>query len=108
MNETFMKEKPIIPLVAKMSLPVVLSMIINALYNFVDSIFVSKISEDAMTAISLVFPVQNLSIAVGVGFGVGISAAVSFYMGAKSLMRQIARRHSVLFSARYTESYLRQ
>lgn len=83
MNDTFMKEKPIIPLVAKMSLPVVLSMIINALYNFVDSIFVSKISEDAMTAISLVFPVQNLSIAVGVGFGVGISAAVSFYMGAK-------------------------
>ena len=64
MNDTFMKEKPIIPLVAKMSLPVVLSMIINALYNFVDSIFVSKISEDAMTAISLVFPVQNLSIAV--------------------------------------------
>lgn len=94
MNETFMKEKPIIPLVAKMSLPVVLSMIINALYNFVDSIFVSKISEDAMTAISLVFPVQNLSIAVGVGFGVGISAAVSFYMGAKKF--EAANRSAAL------------
>lgn len=89
-----MKEKPIIPLVAKMSLPVVLSMIINALYNFVDSIFVSKISEDAMTAISLVFPVQNLSIAVGVGFGVGISAAVSFYMGAKKF--EAANRSAAL------------
>lgn len=85
MNESFMEEKPIIPLVAKMSLPVVLSMIINALYNFVDSIFVSKVSEDAMTAISLVFPIQNLSVAVGVGFGVGISSAVSFFMGAKKL-----------------------
>ena len=53
MNDTFMKEKPIIPLVAKMSLPVVLSMIINALYNFVDSIFVSKISENALCEVCI-------------------------------------------------------
>ena len=60
MNDTFMKEKPIFPLLTSMALPMVISMLVNAMYNIVDSLFVAQISEDAMTALSLVYPVQNL------------------------------------------------
>ena len=60
MNEQFMKEKPVLPLIVSMALPMVISMLVNSLYNIVDSFFVAKISEDAMTALSLVYPVQNL------------------------------------------------
>ena len=81
-NESFMKEKPVIGLVLSMSLPMVFSMMVNALYNIVDSFFVAKISEDAMTALSLVFPVQNLMSAVSIGFGVGINAVIAFFLGA--------------------------
>lgn len=77
-----MKEKPIFPLVLKMALPMVISMLVNSLYNIVDSFFVAQVSEDAMTAISIVYPLQNLANAVGVGFGVGINAAVAYYLGA--------------------------
>ena len=66
-----------------MSLPMVISMVINALYNIVDSYFVAKVSEDAMTAISYIFPIQYLANAFGIGFGVGINAVVSYYLGAK-------------------------
>ena len=59
MNENFMKTKPVLPLLLSMSLPMMLSMLVNSLYNIIDSFFVAKISEDAMTALSLVFPVQN-------------------------------------------------
>lgn len=83
MNQNFMKEKSPFKLVITMSLPMVLSMLVNALYNIVDSYFVSKISEDAMTALSLVFPLQNLVMAVAVGFGIGINSAVSFFLGAQ-------------------------
>lgn len=83
MNQTFMKEKSILPLVLSMSLPMVLSMLVNSLYNIIDSYFVAKISEDAMTALSLVFPLQNLVSAIGVGFGIGINAVAAFYLGAK-------------------------
>ena len=62
MNETFMKEKPVLPLLLSMALPNVVSMLVNSLYNIVDSLFVARISEDAMTALSLVFPIQNLSL----------------------------------------------
>ena len=55
MNDTFMKEKPILPLILSMSLPMVLSMLVNSLYNIVDSFFVAQISEEAMTALSLVW-----------------------------------------------------
>ena len=60
----------------------VVSMLVNSLYNIVDSFFVAKISENAMTALSLVFPVQNLINAVMIGFGIGINAVISFYLGA--------------------------
>ena len=71
MNDTFMKEKPVLPLILSMSLPMVLSMLVNSLYNIVDSFFVAQISEEAMTALSLVYPVQNFINAAGIGFGVG-------------------------------------
>lgn len=82
MNQTFMKEKPIIPLAISMSLPMAASMLVNSLYNIVDSYFVAKISDKAMTALSLVYPVQNLITAIAVGFSVGVSAAIAFYLGA--------------------------
>ena len=82
MNDTFMKEKPILPLILSMSLPMVLSMLVNSLYNIVDSFFVAQISEEAMTALSLVYPVQNFINAVGIGFGVGINAVIAFCLGA--------------------------
>ena len=82
MNDTFMKEKPVLPLILSMSLPMVLSMLVNSLYNIIDSFFVAQISEEAMTALSLVYPVQNFINAVGIGFGVGINAVIAFYLGA--------------------------
>ena len=82
MNDTFMKEKPIFPLLVSMALPMVISMLVNALYNIVDSLFVAQISEDAMTALSLVYPVQNLINAIAIGFGVGINAQIALHLGA--------------------------
>ena len=82
MDQNFMKEKKILPLVISMSLPMVISMAVNSLYNIVDSYFVAKISENAMTALSLVYPVQNLMTAIAVGFGVGMNARVAFCLGA--------------------------
>lgn len=82
MNEQFMKEKPVLPLIVSMALPMVISMLVNSLYNIVDSFFVAKISEDAMTALSLVYPVQNLINAVGIGFGIGINAIIALHLGA--------------------------
>ncbi len=73
MNQTYMKEKPILPLLLSMALPMVISMMVNSLYNIVDSYFVARISEEAMTALSLVYPIQNFITSVGVGFGIGIN-----------------------------------
>ena len=74
MNDTFMKEKPILPLLTSMAFPMVISMLVGSLYNIVDSFFVAQISEKAMTALSLVFPVQNFINAVSIGYGIGINA----------------------------------
>ena len=82
MNETFMKEKPVLPLLVSMALPNVISMLVNSLYNIVDSLFVARINESAMTALSLVFPVQNLLNAIAIGFGIGINALVALCLGA--------------------------
>ena len=87
MEQTFMKEKKILPLVLTMSLPMVLSMMVNSLYNIIDSYFVAKISEEAMTALSLVFPLQNLVNAVTIGFGIGINAVIAFFLGAQEKER---------------------
>ncbi len=83
MNQTFMKEKSVFSLILSMSFPMVISMMVASLYNIVDSYFVAKINENAMTALSLVFPIQNLVNAVTIGFSVGINAVISYYLGAK-------------------------
>ena len=82
MEQTFMKEKKILPLVLSMSLPMVISMAVNSLYNIVDSYFVAKLSEDAMTALALVYPVQNMINAIAIGFAIGINAATAYFLGA--------------------------
>lgn len=100
MNETFMRERPVLPLIAAMSLPMVLSMLVNSLYNIVDSFFVAQISEASMTALSLVFPIQNLINALAIGFGVGLNAAISFYLGAERRDRASAAAvHGLALSA---------
>ena len=82
MNDTFMKTKPVFPLLLSMALPNVISMLVNSLYNIVDSLFVAQISEQAMTALSLVYPIQNFVNAISIGFGVGINAQIALYLGA--------------------------
>ena len=77
-----MKEKPLLPLLLSKAAPKILSMLVNSLYNIIDSFFVAQISEEAMTALSLVYPVQNFINAVGIGFGVGINAVIAFHLGA--------------------------
>ena len=67
MNDQTMRTKPVLPLLLSMALPMVLSMLVNSLYNIVDSYFVAKISEKAMTALSLVYPIQNLVTSLGGG-----------------------------------------
>lgn len=83
MNQNYMKEKPVLSLVLSMSLPMVVSMLVNALYNIVDSFYVAKISEDAMTAVSLVYPIQNLISALAIGFGIGVNVVISIALGAQ-------------------------
>lgn len=83
MEQSFMKEKPVLPLLLSLSLPMILSMMVNSLYNIIDSFFVAKISETAMTALSLVYPVQNFINAVTIGFGVGMNAVIAFHLGAQ-------------------------
>ena len=82
-KENKMGVMPIPKLLVSMSLPMVASMLVQALYNVVDSIFVSKYDQDAMTAVTLAFPAQTLLIAMGVGTGVGINALLSFNLGRK-------------------------
>ena len=78
---------PISKLLISMSIPMMASMLVQALYNIVDSIFVSQISENALTAVSLAFPVQNLMIAFGAGTGTGVNALLSKSLGEKNFDR---------------------
>lgn len=82
-KENKMGTMPVNKLLVTMSLPMVISMIVQALYNIVDSIFVSRLSEDALTAVSMAFPMQNLMISVAVGTGEGINAMLSRALGEK-------------------------
>lgn len=83
-KENKMGTLPIPKLLVSMSVPIMASMLIQALYNVVDSIFVAKIGEDALTAVSLAFPVQVMMIAVGVGTAIGINALLSRKLGEKN------------------------
>ena len=82
-QENKMGTMPVKKLLITMSLPMMISMLVQALYNIVDSIFVAQLSEQALTAVSLGFPLQNLMIAVGSGTGVGINAMLSKSLGEK-------------------------
>ena len=91
-------------LLLNMSLPMMVSMLVQAMYNIVDSIFVAKISEDALTAVSLAFPLQSLMIAVGAGTGVGVNALISRGLGEKKRDRVDAVAANGIFI--YVLSYL--
>lgn len=88
MEETTVRENkmgvmPVNRLLISMSLPMMISMLVQALYNIVDSVFVSRIDENALTAVSLAFPIQTLMIAIGSGMGVGVNALLSKSLGEK-------------------------
>ena len=74
----FMKTGKVFPLLMSMSVPMMISMLIQSLYNIVDSIYVSRLGTDALTAVSLAYPLQNVVTSVAVGIGVGISSAKPF------------------------------
>ena len=83
-RENKMGTMPVNRLLVTMSIPMIISMLVQALYNVVDSVFVSRINENALTAVSMAFPIQNLMIAVAVGTGVGTNALLSRSLGEKN------------------------
>lgn len=83
MEENKMGVMPVNKLIISMSLPIMISMLVQALYNIVDSVFVARINENALTAVSMAFPIQNLMIAVGVGTAVGVNALLARSLGEK-------------------------
>lgn len=98
-KENKMGVMPINKLLISMSVPMILSMLVQALYNIVDSMFVSKISENALTAVSLAFPAQNLMIAVATGTGVGINALLSKSLGQKNFKKADKVANNAIFLA---------
>ena len=88
--ENKMGVMPIKRLIITMSLPIMCSMLVQALYNVVDSVFVARLSEDALTAVTLAFPLQNLMIGVGAGTGVGVNAMLSRALGEKNFEKSDA------------------
>jgi len=91
---------PIFPLIVKMSLPSIFAMLISALYNIVDSIYVARLSEAALSAVSLVFPIQLLIIAVSVGTGVGLISLISRRLGEKNIIAaDSAANHGIILSS---------
>lgn len=98
-KENKMGTMPVGKLLISMSLPVMISMLVQAMYNVVDSIFVAHYSENALTAVSLAFPVQNLIIAVGVGTGVGINSLLSRRLGEKKFEDANATAENGIFLA---------
>ena len=82
-NENKMGVMPVNSLLLNMAVPIMISMMVQAFYNVVDSWFVAQLSEDALNAVSLAFPVQNLMISVSVGTGVGVNALLSRSLGEK-------------------------
>lgn len=98
-TENKMGVMPIPKLLFSMSLPMMLSMLVQAMYNVVDSIFVSRINENALTAVSLVFPVQNLMIAIAVGTSVGVNSVLSRSLGEKNFEESNSSARNGLFLA---------
>lgn len=88
---------PVNRLLVSMAAPMMISMLVQALYNVVDTMFVSRLGKDALTALSLAFSIQNLMIAVAVGTGVGINALLSRSLGEKEFERANKRRKTDCF-----------
>lgn len=103
LRENKMGTMPENQLLLSMAVPMMISMLVQALYNIVDSIFVSRICEDALTAVSMAFPWQNIIIAIAVGFGVGINALLSRALGQKNAERvnQVAANGLLLAGLSY-------
>ena len=99
LQENKMGVMPVRRLLITMSLPMMISMLIQALYNVVDSIFVAQISENALTAVSLAFPFQNLMISVAVGTGVGVNALLSRSLGEREFERANRTAENGIFLA---------
>ena len=98
-SQNKMGTQKIVPLIFSMALPAMISMLISALYNIVDSIFVAKYSQDALTAVSLVFPLQQLVIAIAVGTGVGVNSLIARRLGARMQSEaDNAAKHGVALS----------
>ena len=96
-KENRMGTEPILKLLIKMSIPAMLSMLVGALYNIVDSIFVAQISEEALTAISLAFPVQVLLIAISIGTGIGVNSLIARKLGEKKTVEaNNAAEHGII------------
>lgn len=98
-KENKMGTMPVNKLLVNISLPMVISMLVQALYNIVDSIFVAQIDEYALTAVSLVFPVQNFMIAVAAGTGVGVNALLSKRLGEKKFEEANKTANTAVFLA---------
>ncbi|WP_294551745.1 MATE family efflux transporter [uncultured Pseudoflavonifractor sp.] len=99
-QENKMGVMPVNRLLITMSVPMMLAMLVQALYNVVDSVFVSQLSEDALNAVSLAFPVQNIMIALAVGTGVGVNALLSKSLGEQDFERSNrTAEHGVLLAA---------
>ena len=99
MKENKMGVMPVNKLLISMSLPMMISMLVQALYNIVDSIFVSRINENALTAVSLAFPIQALLIAFGTGTGVGVNAVLSKALGEKDNKKASKAAANAIFLA---------
>ena len=95
-----METKPVFPLLMSMAIPPMISMLIQSMYNIVDSIFVARLGEEALTAVSLAYPLQNLVLAVAVGLGIGTNAGIARNLGAKKQeqVNHIAS-HTIFFTA---------
>lgn len=85
LKENKMESKPILPLLLSMSIPAILSMIIQSMYNIVDSMFVAQLGNEALTAVSLAFPIQNILLGTAVGTGVGVNSLISRTLGEKNI-----------------------
>lgn len=95
-----MGKKPILPLLLSMSFPPMLSMLVQSMYNIIDSIFVARLGEEALTAVSLAFPLQNLVLSVAVGLGVGLNAVIARNLGAGDAKEaENAAAHGIVLTA---------
>lgn len=99
-NKNRMGTEPIPSLLLKMSLPIIISFLVQSVYNLVDSIFVARLSEKALTAVSLCFPVQNIMVAFAVGTGIGTTALLSRYLGMDDKKRVgVIATHGLILAA---------